>query len=155
MLLALLLQAAAPPPSVPPNPCHRVEMHGDTKVIVGLGDRFCVDLQPPRTYEGIWVDYFEGQAFVEGATTLSAVDPRHAYPWFNTENPLKSFERPGFTGRGYVYGHGYKVRFVGRQARDMNRPTLAGYGHLGMSPGLIVLDELLSIEDLGPLNPQD
>jgi len=33
----------------------------------------------------------------------------------------------------------------------MDRPSLNGYGHLGMSPGLVVLDEMLSLEDLGPM----
>ena len=106
MLTALLLQAAAPPLFAPPDPCQRVEMHGGAKVIVGLGDRVCVDLQPPRTYEGIWVNDFEGQAFVAGASELRAFDPRRRYPWFNTEDPLKPFERPGFTGHGYEFGHG-------------------------------------------------
>ena len=144
MLLALLLQAAAPHQRPPePPPC----------IIPGAKtERTCFALKPQRVYRGVWINYFEGQMFVEGAHEIAQIDRRKTYPWFSTYDPLKPFVRPGVVlGRGYVFGHGYRVRFLGRKAQDMDRKPLMGYGHFGMFPGLVILDEMLELEDLGPM----
>jgi len=146
MLTALLLQAVAPHLRMPERPpC----------ILAGaITARNCFAQKPQRTYEGIWVNHFEAQLFVDGAHEIAQVDPHKSYPWFSTNDPLKPFVRPGvIAGRGYVFGHAYRVRFLGREARDMDRKPLAGYGHLDMFPGLVILDEMLALEDLGPMQP--
>lgn len=151
LLAALLLQAAAPPQGEPPRLVQRprcaIEVgEGSRKVFQYRGDRVCVDFDEPRIFEGIWIDEFEGQAFVEGATRRADLKPGTRHPWFNTYEALKPFTKP--TGSSSTRRQLYKVRFVGRQAADMDRQALQGYGHFNMSPGLLLLDEMLSIEPL-------
>lgn len=154
MLLAALLIQAAPPNDEPRRlvrvpPCAREVGEGSRKYLAYRGDRICVDLDMPRVYEGIWIDEFEGQAFAEGANSRAdlKLKPAMRRPWFNTYEALKPFTKPVRNGGPYN-GRLYKVRFVGRQAVNMNREPLRGYGHFNMWPGLIVLDEVLSIEPL-------
>ncbi len=149
MLLAALLIQAAPPLQriyLPP-PCNREVGEGSRKSLVYRGDRICVDTDLPRIYEGVWIDEFEGQSFAEGATTRADLDPAALRPWFNTEEALKQFTKPRGS-KGLWYGQLYRVRFVGRQAVDMNRQPSRGYGHFSLYPGLVILDEMLSIEPL-------
>jgi hypothetical protein len=147
LLAALLLQAALPQRIYRPPLCHRTVGEGSRLTLVYRGDRICVDTDLPRIYEGIWIDEFEGQSFLEGATTRAELDPAARRPWFNTEEALKPFTKPDGS-KGLWYGRLYKVRFIGRQAIDMNRRPSRGYGHFRLYPGLVILDEMLSIEPL-------
>ena len=147
LLAALLIQAAPLQRIYRPPPCHRTVGEGSRQIMVYRGDRICVDTDLPRTYEGVWIDEFEGQSFVEGATTRADLNPAALLPWFNTKEALKPFAKPRGS-KGLWYGQLYKVRFVGRQAVDMNRRPLRGYGHFNLRPGLVILDEMLSIEPL-------
>ncbi|RAK50953.1 hypothetical protein DJ018_17480 [Phenylobacterium deserti] len=97
--------------------------------------------------EGVWLNTFEGSAFYEGATSLA--DARgEARVWFRHEEPLIAWK-----GAPPKEEHAYRVVLIGRSAEDMNRPPLQGYGHMGLWPGLVVVDELLELQDLGPLRP--
>lgn len=152
LLAALLLHAAAPPDPEPRRivrmpPCHREVGEGSRKYLEYRGDRICVDIDLPRVYEGIWIDEFEGHAFAEGATNRADLKPGTRRPWFNTYEALKPFTKPAGS-KGLYNGRLYKVRFVGRQAVDMNREPARGYGHFNMWPGLVILDEMLSIKPL-------
>ncbi|KQM28695.1 MULTISPECIES: hypothetical protein [unclassified Sphingomonas] len=152
LLAALLLQAAASPDAklrrlVRVPPCAREAGEGSRKYLVYRGDRICVDLDLPRVYEGIWIDEFEGQAFAEGANSRADLNPTNRLPWLNTYEALTPFTKPAGS-KGLYYGRLYKVRFVGRQAVDMKREPMLGYGHFNLSPGLIVLNEMLSITPL-------
>jgi len=142
--VALLALAQAAPPAERPRPCYREEVQGGVPVQVYLGDRVCVDLTPPRTFVGVWIDEFEGSRFVEGARSWADAQRDRRTVWLNPHDPLKR-GKVSFGPRG----HAYRVTFVGRQARDGNRKPLEGYGHFGMGQGLVVVDEFLSAEDLG------
>ncbi|MFD1035137.1 hypothetical protein ACFQ15_10785 [Sphingomonas hankookensis] len=147
LLAALLLQVAPPQRIYRPPPCHREVGEGSRKSLVYRGDRICVDTDLPRIYEGVWIDEFEGQSFAEGATTRPDLDPAVLRPWFNTREALKPFTKPRGS-KGLWYGRLYKVRFVGRQAVKKKGRSNPGYDHFRLYPGLVILDEMLSIEPL-------
>ena len=39
--------------------------------------------------------------------------------------------------------------FVGRDAKEMNRKPLNGYGHMSMAAGAVLVDDLTGVTDLG------
>lgn len=138
---ALLLQAAAPLP--PPPSAHAVPM------------------KPAREYVGLWFDQFEGERFFPAAADPRRVDWTAPAIWFGVDRlaVLRAYadaRAPGAILPDPMQATVYRVRFIGREAQDMacrsKLPKLGGcYGHMGMEPGLIVPDRILSIEDLGPV----
>lgn len=141
---ALLIQAAAG--DAAPDKCWREQVENGVRVMVYLGDRSCVPLEPPSEQDGLWINAFEGQRFIPDGTKPADVKRRDAGIWFNMHELLT----PDLPVRPLT-GHVYRVRFVGRMATDMNRKPLDGYGHMSMSPGLVVVDRMIAMEDLGPL----
>jgi hypothetical protein len=115
------------------------------KVIEYIGDRACVEFAPARRISGLWVDRFEGSAFFEGLTDLKQLRGRRSTTWFSIDR--QSVLPPNFkrTFRGNVY----RVIFVGRMARDMDRKPTDGYGHFSMWPGLVLVDRALEWRLLG------
>ncbi len=148
ILAALLLQTVAPlPPRL--DHCYRTERQGDEVVEVYVGDRACVPLKAPLIYDGIWIDEFEGQNFVEGATSVRTLNRDQSTPWFATDDPVEPFVKPAPLNKAARFGRNlYRVRFIRRQAIDMHRKPPFGYGHMGSSEGLILLDKMLSIAPL-------
>ncbi len=130
--------------SVPP--CYHEDNRGGVRILVYDGDRKCVPLREPRTYEGVWINDFEGSRFAENTTDANEVLAQSNRIWFNPYDTLVPLPA---NFRAY-YGHVYRVRFVGREAVDMKRKGLEGYGHFGMSEGLILADQMISIEDITP-----
>jgi len=118
---------------------------GEYSIAEYVGDRACVDFAEPRTYQGIWINEFEGSRYFDGARDLAEVAKMDDRVWFSFDEKT---QWPG-EARHELY-RAYKVIFDGRQARDMKRPPLEGYGHFGMSPGLVLADRVVSIEDIGP-----
>jgi hypothetical protein len=104
----------------------------------------CVLFQPRRRMHGVWVDAFEGQSFREGAGTTYDVPERRGNVWIQFQAAARA-KLPRQEGSG----HAYRIRFLGRKAKDMQRQSLDGYGHFGLSAGLIIVDRLIQIEDLG------
>jgi hypothetical protein len=144
MLIGLGLQAA----SINQAPSHRCwaeESHNGIKVRVYKGDRICVDLAPATEMEGVWVNDFEGSAFYEGARSIADVRGRESTVWFTIHQ--ETVLPRAFTKH---YGLAYRVKIVGRKARDMNREPLEGFGHMGMSRGLVVVDRIVRADLLGP-----
>lgn len=133
--------------------CYRELIINGVRVVEYKGDRACIGFQPPREFSGIWVNHFEGSEFIEGGTSLADV-PRGARErvWLDMENSKWASD-----DWRREYGHVYRVRFSGRAALDMhrkpgfapNRTEPPGYGHFGMSNGLVMVDALLEFEDLG------
>ena len=152
LLAALLWQQAALPP-IRRADCTRREVHGNATVLVIGKDRDCAPFGPPRIFEGIWLRSFEGSEFHSGARTRADITSSSGVPWLNTDEPLKPFIDPLRPTDIYA-GRLYRVRFVGRRSLAQDRPALKGFGHMGGSPSLVLLDEMLSIEDLGPLTPK-
>ena len=113
-----------------------------------IGDRACVPFADQRTFEGVWTKIFEGSAFFEGARGLGDMTQRHDSIWLSTDAQTEI--PPGLAAARY--GHAYRVRFVGKPAKDMHRkPCIDGYGHMGCSAGLVLVDRFIELVDLGPL----
>ncbi len=93
---------------------------------------------------GVWVDALEGQSFRGGATTTDDVPERRVNVWLQFQPAARS-KLPRQEGSG----HAYRIRFLGRKAKDMQRQPLDGYGHFAQSAGLVIVDRLIGIEDLG------
>ena len=153
MLPALLLLASTTSPIPqeqafnPPAQCRREERGGATAVVVYLGGRSCVRFQAPRRFAGLWVNAFEGQRYVDRARVQSDVPDRGGETtWFSTDDHTEHREASGCPRQ-----HVCRIVFLGRAAVDMHRGPLEGYGHMGLSNGLVLADRILSIEDLGPL----
>lgn len=157
LLLALTQPAAAQPAAAPPAPapaatpdrCWTVERHGATPVHVYRGDRVCVDLAPAREMQGVWINEFESSSFHEGARTTAEAIARPRRAWLTIDGQTRT--PPGFTR---LRGHAYRITMIARPARDMNRKPAEGYGHMGVSPGLVVAERIVAMEDLGPARPR-
>lgn len=104
----------------------------------------CVAFQPTKVMQGVWIDAFEGQSFHAGSNTLKNIKQRYEGVWISFRPPARK-RLPRQEGSG----HAYRIRFLGRMAQDMHRQRLDGYGHFAMSAGLVVVDRLMEIEDLG------
>lgn len=152
MLLAALFWQQAVLPPVRRAGCFRQELHDGNVAVLPGKDRTCVPLGPPAVIEGIWLRAFEGSELHEGAKVRSELLPSAKAPWLNADEPLKPFTIPA-QGVDVLPGRLYRVRFVGRRSLAKNGPPLDGFGHMGGSPSLVLVDEMLSIEDLGPLAP--
>ncbi|AHE56318.1 hypothetical protein [Sphingomonas sanxanigenens] len=142
----LMLQAAAPPPQAPKEArCFVKEKQGAYTIHTYIGARACEAFDPPREIAGVWVNQFEGSSFHEGATSLADLEGRPHRVWLSMDKDsvLPVDFKP-------QRSHVYRLRFVGRTATDMNRKPLEGYGHFGVSPGMVLVDRLVGWEDLGP-----
>jgi len=126
--------------------CWANESRNGINVRVYKGDRNCVDLAPATEMDGVWVNELEGSAFYEGARCIADVSARKSTVWFTIDN--ETALPHGFTKH---YGLAYRVKIVGRKARDMHRRPLEGYGHMGVSPGLVVADKIIRADLLGPM----
>lgn len=125
--------------------CYSTVTEGGARGKSYIGDRACIDFAPARQITGIWIDEFEGSAFYEGAKNLDDVRKREDRVWLTIDK--KSAVPAKFKRMGSMQA--YRLTFVGRFARDMKRKPIEGYGHFGMSNGLVLVDRLLSWEDLG------
>jgi hypothetical protein len=142
MMLVVLAVAALQGPE--DERCWRSEVHNGIKVQAYLGDRACLSFDPPRTIEGVWINQFEGSEFFEGARDLSDVGKRRESVWFRHDEQSTGLAR-------VAGGHAYRIRFLGRNVKDMHRRAcFNGYGHMGCSEGLVLVDSVLELTDLGP-----
>lgn len=146
VLTALLLQPLADR-SAEQKRCNKEVLRNGVRSLQYVGDRACVDFTPARRISGIWIDQFEGSAFYEGAQDLAALGARKDRIWLSFDDG--SIIPFGFKRVGS--GNAYRLTFVGRNARDMKRKPIEGYGHFGMSAGLVLVDRLVEWVDLGRL----
>lgn len=149
LLAALLFQAAAPPPS---PPCHRQVTRGEATFWRYLGDRACVAFEPPRVMEGTWLVDVESSTFYDRSPARSGAKADSTTSWFNPNEPLRPFVNPA-RNVDANQGRLYRVRFIGRRSAPRDPRIFQGFGHMGGSRSLVLLDEMLSIEDMGPLRP--
>jgi hypothetical protein len=131
--------------------CIRTVRDAKGVVVEGLRFRVCTEWGPEREFEGLWIDEFEGQRFLEGASSLSDVGEgrRAVNIWFSTDAQTRfpaSFDRSRSRGKFRTV---YRVKFRGRATPVIERPSvLEGYGHLGVSNGEVLAREVLAIEAL-------
>ncbi|MGK6355469.1 hypothetical protein ACMGDH_09585 [Sphingomonas sp. DT-207] len=118
----------------------RERREGEFTVVDRSPDRQCVDFAAPREFTGIWIDEFEGSRFVEGVRDTSALPgfDQGKRVWLEIDDE----SRMPKAWRREPSQQLYRVRFLGRASRDQDRPEAMGYGHLGMSHGLVLVDEM-------------
>jgi hypothetical protein len=144
ILPVLVMQLASPAPPADNERCWKAEVVAGIRVQAYQGDRKCVDFSAPRQISGIWINEFESSAFYEGARTIADTRGEKPQVWFSTDEETKLLPhlRPQL-------GHAYRITIIGRAAADMDRGPMKGYGHMSMSPGLVLADRIIAIEDLG------
>jgi len=154
LLLSMVSFGEGGPPTPPPTPGPITErcfvyQAGPPTGYEYIGDRRCLRLDAPHTLQGLWINNFEGSIFVSGARKVADVHPSLKPVWLSVDD--KSIVPPGWKPRG---GHVYHLTFIGRSAPDLHRPAGdGGYGHLGMFNGLVLVDRLIEVTDLGPVSP--
>ncbi|MDZ3833739.1 MAG: hypothetical protein U0S50_18285 [Sphingopyxis sp.] len=109
----------------------------------------CYKMEAPRRYRGVWVDEFEGQAFIpEGAEAP-------VWPRSNPRSPAWRKEADRAIAatiwlhveRAHLDHEGQRSRrkfieFVGRKTRYPGN-----YGHMGMSGHWIIVDRMISLRE--------
>lgn len=119
------------------QPCYRKRTDAYGDVYVFIGSEECFRFNPPERMRGIWLNEFEGSAFLPNATVAPAVwtySPDAIWLESTGPEPLLSDGHPA-----------YAIEFIGRRA------TYPGsYGHMGMSRHLIIVDEVLSSNPVPP-----
>ena len=109
-----------------------------------VGDRRCLSFDPPGRFKGIWINEFEGSNFVPGGREISDVKPSLKHIWLATDRQTSMPQ--GMTAE---QGHAYLVTFIGIPAHHRTVRLGDGFGHLGMSTGLVLADRFVSMTDLG------
>jgi hypothetical protein len=142
MLTALALAWSAPFSAA----CRAAETRADLSSV--QRDEACYAFGRPHVMEGIYFDYFEGQLFVEGAHDVASADG----PGVWIDQDLTSADRRRWGMAGEVCGHAYRIRFVGRSAPPLPAQPGRGYGHMGEFGGLVVVDRMLAVTDLGEVH---
>lgn len=137
MLLAVAMVAV----SVAPAQC---ELRDNSMLLPQPKRPPCVMFGPARRATGIWIDAFEGSSFRENEDNVSALTPseENVWLWINRQARPDLIRQEGS-------GHAYRIIFDGREAQDMHRKRGDGYGHFNMSAGLVVVDHIIMIDDLG------
>ena len=118
------------------TPCFRT--HGNFLEFVG--NEQCFRFNQPERMRGVWLDEFEGSAFLPNASVAPAewrYSPNEIWLDFPEHEPLLK----GGTGETRAFA----VEFIGRRA------TYPGsYGHMGGSRHLVIVSKLLSAKPLPP-----
>ncbi len=123
--------------------CSEVESVGGTRVHKFVGARRCYDFLPTRPYDGIYIDEFEGRRFVpiDWASGRNYTAPSI---WFDIDEASDLRMAPVFAnhvGKRDGKHRLWRVRFVGRETA---RP--GGYGHMGMSKRLLLVDRMVKAD---------
>ncbi len=115
----------------------------------------CIPLKPRRVYEGVWYVTFEGQEFLNRATTAAVIPAPHSRVWLeidrraalalaNLPERIPEIRTP----------RSYRVRFMGAETLTMNCHERDSFGwpscyeHEGAFPGMVVVERMLSIDAL-------
>ena len=126
------------------EPCYRKEETTYGDVLEFIGNEACFRFDPPERMRGVWLDEFEGSEFLPNATEAPANRPtgaghsRNAI-WldFTRHEPLLADRHDA--------RRAFAIEFVGRRATFPGR-----YGHMGGSPDLVIVKELLSATLIPP-----
>lgn len=151
MLLAALLltqgAATVPPPAAAPV-CRREERSGGTVTVIRGPDRDCRRFRAARSYEGVWIDEFEGSRFVEGARSYDEARRRPASDaavyWLGIDGKSDIAKviprRPGTA---------YRIRLIAREMLpegQRSRFSLPGFGHMSMWHRSLLVDQVQVVE---------
>ena len=99
----------------------------------------CLPHSPPVHLRGVWVIVLEGSTFFEGAARYKPEMSQSIGTWLEPDHwsPEQTRSAQGERVRAYL------VDFVGR--RSLCR---FGYGHMGVSPDEVVVDQFTSIREI-------
>lgn len=117
--------------------------------------RACIPLKPRRVYEGVWYDTFEGQEFFDRALTAAGISAPHSRVWLEIDRSA-ALDLANLPERvpEIRTPRSYRVRFVGAETLNMNCDERGSsgwsscYGHDGAFPGMVVVEQMLSIDAL-------
>lgn len=122
--------------------------HVDAETMGSLPTDQCYKMEAPRRYRGIWIDEFEGQAFIPEGTTAPEwprADPaspgwreqfdraQAATIWLDVERAKLGHHRNG--------GRKMFIDFMGRKTMYPGQ-----YGHMGLSGHEIIVDRVISLK---------
>lgn len=144
--LILLLAAAPAAEAWNMSACFVPQANGGISALAYIGDRACVPLGPATEMDGVWLNAFEGSKFIANKSDIGDRPAGIPAVWLTVDE--KTVWPSG--SNSATRNRAYRIKFVGRYAKDMNRRPSEGYGHLSMSPGLVMVDRVLEIVDIGP-----
>jgi len=104
-----------------------------------LPPRDCVPLSAQQEMSGTWAAGMEDSTFV---SENPDVDTRGERVWLEME--LSDALRSGVMAEGTGPVGMFEIHFVGRRSRQRGH-----YGHLGMSPHVVVVDRIISVRRIG------
>ncbi|KQM36062.1 hypothetical protein ASE59_15460 [Sphingomonas sp. Leaf10] len=123
--------------------CFEIESVGGTRINQFVGPRRCYDFLPPRSYDGIYVDEFEGRRFVP-IDWPSGRNYTAPSIWFDVDEASNLRAARAFAsnfGKRDGQYRLWRVRFVGRETVRPGR-----YGHMGMSKRLLLVDRMVKAD---------
>jgi hypothetical protein len=118
-------------------------------VIDRLATAKCVKMTRPQRFRGIWVDYFEGQAFIPAgstppqwpAGTLPPAEWRAQYERSRAATIWLDIDPEKVPSNWHRSQQRAVIDFIGRKTRYPGH-----YGHMGMAGHEIVVDRILSLQ---------
>jgi hypothetical protein len=121
----------------------------DARVMAFLPTPRCYRMDKPRRYKGVWIDEFEGQAFVPDGASAPV------WPRSEPSSPgwRKEFDRARAARIWIDVGKlPHRFRIGGRKVRIdfIGRKTLhsGAYGHFGLSGHEIIVDRVIAMQEL-------
>ncbi len=125
--------------------------HIDAGIIAGIPIDQCYKMEEPRRYRGIWIDEFEGQAFIpEGTEPPQWPSPEAtSHGWTERHERARAasiwldVERAGLEHHFNKGGRRMRIDFVGRKTLYPGY-----YGHMGMSGSEIIVDRVISLKEM-------
>ena len=126
------------------EPCYRKEETPYGDVFGFIGNEECFRFDPPERMRGIWLYEFEGSEFLPDATEAPADWPVGA--GYSRNAVWLEFSGPEpLLADWHGERRAYEIEFVGRRASFPGR-----YGHMGGSPHMVIVKELLSATPVTP-----
>ncbi len=131
------------------QPCLQTSKEDGFSILSYVGDRECYRLSEPVLMRGIWHNEFEGSRFFANVQSVDGL-PVEPKVWLQTHELLSGPQAPLQDGKFY------RVEFVGRQPLlSWSKLMSPGYGHLGMSNGLVVVDHFTAISQIDPSDQRE
>lgn len=120
--------------------CMKKGTYKGHETLESIPDEQCYRFNPPERIEGVWIDEFEGVRLLTTAQYDAGIrDVEDDSTWLDVK---PADQRPG-TGPPDYTPRVFRIVFIGR------RSTYPGeYGHGGMSRHLVLLDRMISIEEI-------
>lgn len=105
----------------------------------------CYRYDPPRLFDGLWHNAFEGSSFHEGSNNgPSFADMRHEREtvWLSVPDPLR--KQWNFEEKRPFYSE-WRISFIGRKTSFKGH-----YGHMGSSDRDITVERIISAQEIEP-----